>query len=545
VTVISPGSLPIPDLPPILRADLTGPPIERKSWVWTIGPAYAGVFIWVPFFDRMGTFLRGEASPGWLAATGVLASMACYLFLYLIPAFSGWTAKQRVSLVGASTFGTLGSEWITGVAVALAAIGFYAVSLYMALRLTLLGLISCRLVDLSALEPMSLGPVKVEGPVFLLTALFWIFITGTANRLRLTGVIVALMQVYTPVALLLLGATALLTSSGLPSFPAAGAAVSAMARQLGPNRPGGISLFELVFGYFAVSGLMAVDWGMAVRHRRDVRIGGWMAIILAGSFCAVMSLLTVAGAVGRTGSGMLEHSGSRFADPLTFHGAVFHGIGGYTGGAILLLFGLATLAPACYAVYAFSTRLSAHWPGISPTRWTWLGAGVAFILIATSGASRLEATFSLMGAVFAPAVGAISADWIRRRGEWRGVRMGVNPAGLIAWGVGALIGVVASLGAALGWRAVVNLQPAALFAFLAAVGVYAALASLGFEPPRAFLPGDDGRAPAEAVPTASGNEAVSVQSLGGSDGAAHGAEDALHPGRDSGTHEAGSGPGAI
>ena len=48
---------------------------------------------------------------------------------------------------------------------------------------------------------------------------------------------------------------------------------------------------------------MGVDWGMAVRHRRDIRIGGWIAIILAGSYCPILSLLTVAGAVGKMGLG--------------------------------------------------------------------------------------------------------------------------------------------------------------------------------------------------------------------------------------------------
>src|SRR5947199_10226668 len=152
----------------------------------------------------------------------------------------------------------------------------------MAGRLTLLGLISCGLIESSALLPRSFGPLVVESPVFLLTVLFWIYITGMASLLRLTGVVVALMQVYTPVALLLIGATALLLSPGLHSFQQLGGLVpNAHPLPLEPGL-GGRQLFQIVLSYFAFSALIAADWGMAVQSRRDIRLGGWIAMILGG-----------------------------------------------------------------------------------------------------------------------------------------------------------------------------------------------------------------------------------------------------------------------
>ena len=185
------------------------PQLERESWVWTLGPAFAGLFIWVALLDPAGALVLGDASLGWLAATAVLAAIACHALLYSIPALAGWTSGRRLSLVGASTFGTAGSEWITGVAVGLAAVVLQAVSIFVAIELTLLGLVSCRLIAPSALEPWNLGPLSLMSPVFILTALFWIYITSVTSLLRLVGVIGALMQVYTPVALLLLGVIAL------------------------------------------------------------------------------------------------------------------------------------------------------------------------------------------------------------------------------------------------------------------------------------------------------------------------------------------------
>jgi cytosine permease len=523
-------SIPPPQLPSILRADLAGPRIERRSWVWTIAPAYAGVFAWEPFFDRLGKFLVGESSLGPLIAVSLLAAIACFGLLYLVPALSGWAAGERLSLVGASTFGTAGSEWIAGVAVGVGAIGFYAVSIFMAVRLTLLGLIASGGVASSALDPVSLGPLVLDPPVLLLSALFWIFITIAANGLRLTGVIVALMQVYTPVALLLLAATALLSCSGQAASTAAVTAPSTAAGPAGQGTSGGLELFQLVFAYFAFSGFAAVDWGMAVRHRRDLRIGGWLGVILAGSYCASLSLVTVAGAARRIGPGSIDEAGLRLADPRTFHGAIFHGIGGITGGTILMLFGLASLAPAVYAVFVYSTRLASHWPAIGRRGWVWLGAGIGFVLVSTSRACQIDTIFGLIGAVFASAVGAMTGDWLRRRGIWRGGRAGVNPAGVSAWGAGVMVGQIPILGGSIGWR-IASFQPAALFAYLTALAFYLVLAALGLESSETHIPG------------LVEHKTAAVPSVVGADGDAHGAGTSLSPERTTRAREAGPGPG--
>ena len=476
------------ELPLILRADLTGPRIERSTWVWTIGPAYAGLFAWVPFLDRFGTLLASPTSLGWLAATAGLAAITCYFLLYYVPATLGWKAGQRASLVGASALGTTGSEWLIGVATGLAAILFYAVSLSMAVRLTLLGLVSCGLIESSALLPRNLGPLVVESPVFLLTVLFWIYITGMASLLRLTGVVVALMQVYTPVALLLIGATAALLSSGLMPFHELGGLVQ--RTQPLPLEPGlaGRQLLQMVLSYFAFSAVLAIDWGMAVQSRRDVRLGGWVAIILAGSYTPIMALLAVAGAIGRTAPEIVSGERAWLARPLTFHWAVYRGIGGMTGGLILLLFGLATLAPAVYSASTFGRRLSEHWPRIRRFYWTWLCAVVAFVLVAFSWADHVDVVFSLIGAVLAPATGAIVADGLRHMGQWRGLRMGLNPCGVIAWCSGLWVGLIPLLGDLFHWPVAQNVQPATLLAFFTSAAVYMLLAAIGLEPPLVALP---------------------------------------------------------
>jgi cytosine permease len=322
------------------------------------------------------------------------------------------------------------------------------------------------------------------------------------------------MQVYTPAALLLLGATALLASPGLQSLAEARSSLASFVASARPDvGVGAAQAIQLIFGYFAFSGLIAVEWGMAVRDRRDVRIGGWISVILAGSYCALMAVLTVAGALGKPGTELIDKQSFLLASPLTFHWAVFRGIGGMIGGVILLLFGLATLPAACYAAWTFARRLSDHWPRIGRSSWTWIGGAAAFLLTAVSWASRLEVLFSLMGAIFAPAVGALVADAWRQRGEWKGIRQGFHRVGMIAWVVGVVIGLVPLFAAMIGSPTAQQFQPAAVFAFLASAGLYTVLAALGPEQPWLPLPDIEGQETAGPVPIGSEKEAAaSVQS---------------------------------
>ncbi|MBV8487180.1 MAG: hypothetical protein JO161_02760, partial [Planctomycetaceae bacterium] len=203
-------------LPPVILAELSNPPLPRRGWHWTIGPAFASVFIWVPLLDRLATDPASPIQTLAIIAAAVLSALACYLLLYGPLALWGFGAGQRLTVVAASTFGTSGSEWITGLGVAAGALVVWAVSLWTAIRMTLLGLLACRLIDASALAPVHLGPLVLESPVVLVTTLFWIFITGMASLLRLSGIVFALLQVYTPVALVLLGVTAWLAHWGGP-----------------------------------------------------------------------------------------------------------------------------------------------------------------------------------------------------------------------------------------------------------------------------------------------------------------------------------------
>ena len=113
-------------------------------------------------------------------------------------------------MVAASTFGTAGSEWITGIGIGVAQLVWYAVAIDYGVDSTLRGLITWGFVPANVLGRWELGPLSLRDFRSLcMMAAFWIFITGCASLLRLSRIIAALMRIYAPVALLLLTASAL------------------------------------------------------------------------------------------------------------------------------------------------------------------------------------------------------------------------------------------------------------------------------------------------------------------------------------------------
>jgi hypothetical protein len=244
----------------------------------------------------------------------------------------------------------------------------------------------------------------------------------------------------------------------------------------------------LVLGVLALVGLLSVDWGAASRWRRDVVLGGLTGLVLAASSAAILSLVIVAGAVGRLRAA--DHLGGAMgACPplLSFRWAVWHGIGGVPAGVILILFGLVALAPACWCSWRYSRRLAIHWPRVHRIHWTWIGGATAWLLIATSWASRVDRIAEAMGLVFAPAIGAMAGDFLRQRGAWAGLRDGLNPPGLIGWATGLALSSAASTAANSSLVLRAWLPPAPIAGFLTAVIVYWLVAGMGRERPSIAL----------------------------------------------------------
>jgi cytosine permease len=476
-------------LPPILGAELTAPEPPTRPWYLTLFPAFLGLFVWAPLFDQLWVGDLPRHGLPWLARSAIVGPVLCYL-IFLQTAGWGFRARRRLGLVAASTFGAAGSEWIVGVAVALANVVWWAVGVDFAVDSILLGLRACDLLAPGALEGWSSGALHVKAPVYLGTLLFWYYITGLSVRLRLTGVVVALMKVYAPIALLLLSAVGLYCVTVLGSPRAGAGPLVATAPHLSEGWAGGASALQTICGFFAVASLVSVDWGAVARSQRDLVLGGLTGIVAAGCWTSVMSLLVVAGAASSPrleGTTILP---GLSAPPFSFRWSVFYGIGGLPAAVILVLFGLAALAPACYSAWSFSEKLAAHRPLRRSSRWIWIGAAAAFVLAATSCAGRLGLIASVMGDVFAPVAGALCGDRLRQHARWRGLRPGVNPAGVVAWAVGCALAAALEAASSMYPEQNAWFQPASIYGFVASALVYWLASGDRFERPTVPLTAD-------------------------------------------------------
>jgi purine-cytosine permease-like protein len=273
-------------------------------------------------------------------------------------------------------------------------------------------------------------------------------------------------------------------------------------------------MVQMVFGFFAAHGLMGADWGSASRNETDVRAGGLVGVAVASTVMATLALLIVAGANGRDPvpaglradveaqgqwsvtmkAGRHEARNAREESSvdihrrvMTAHGRNFtmrrvlqKGLGGLAGGIVLIVLNLALLGPACYSPFLIGRKMRELVPVLPIWGWSMLGALATWPLVWFRVPERLDLVFDILGALFAPVAGAISADAMRRFGRWEGPRRGVSLPGVAAWVVGVSVGLAPIVGPET-WSAV---RPAAVLAFAAAFVVYFALALVGLEPRR-------------------------------------------------------------
>ncbi|MHC5538651.1 purine-cytosine permease-like transporter [Singulisphaera rosea] len=468
-------------LPASLTSALSTPALERKSWTKTIAPTYIGMFLWVVYFDQLGRRTLAVGGLGWSVLGAAAGGLLCFLLLYLVPATWGQRTGRGLLVLGGSTFGARGTVWLTGVLVGLVQLVWIAVSTFYATDWTLQGLNSLGFLSPRSIRPWDLGSLRVQSPLFLVTSLTWVYAAALVGN-YLVRVIAALMNIYPIFSALMLAVAVIVTIGGVRDFQP----LSIDPSTSEPVRNGAAKAFlmmiQMIFGYFAYAGASAADWGTVTRSQKDVRVGGLVGVAFASTIVATLALLVVAGALGKfpAPSGL---SGAAGVGNFSVRVALLLGVGGNLCGVILLVIGLAALAPSVFACHVLGQRLSAVWSGLSKLQWSLLGAAIAWVFVAIGLPIRLEGLFTIMGALFAPMVGALAGDFVRSRGNWSGIRCGINPAGLIAWVIGVLIGLI-PLSAPL-WRnpdLIERFQPASLFAFIAAFLVYLLLAARGLEP---------------------------------------------------------------
>ena len=485
---------------------------DRQPWTVGMAPAYIGAFLWVAFLDKLGTrsMPLGGLIPS-LAGVGV-ASLLAYLLLYRVPALWGFTAGRPLDEVAESTFGQRGALAVPNLVAALGQVLLFALAIGYATGWMLDGLRIMGLLEAGKVIPVTWGGSVVPSPLFLTTALVWGVVTSLVG-LGIVRWIAAIMRFF-------------------PIFPAAGLALAVAAAWTGLGdfqptrldpmtgqtvevsegwRLAFLTTFQWTFAFAALLGISGADWGAASAHVQDIKLGGFVSIVLAPWIVASLALLAVAGndgkqrdqlavptsplVAGEEGvvtitqipASQIFNGGLNSENPYRFRAAIEGGFDPRLAGAILITFGLASLAPACYAAYEFGRRLSRITPSFSKLGWTLIGVASAWFLLVGGWHERTAEIFSVLGALYAPIAGAMVADASRQAtADWPGPRLGISRAGLLAWAVGALVGSIPLGARFLGFAPLGRLEPASLFAFIAAFLVYRLTAALRREPERAM-----------------------------------------------------------
>lgn len=510
--------------PPASGPDPSALPLpEPLSWTKGIGPRYIALFLSVVYYDQLApsTLAVGGLAPALMGAT--VGGALGLLLLFYAPAMQGLRSRKGLSGVAESTFGRSGAVVLPGLLVPLGQVVWFGVSLYYAVDLTFRSLSCLGLMAPAYLEPVLRGGFETPGGLFLWVALVWSLSSAVLGVLMFR-LVAAVMAGYQPFVAIALAAVMLWAVSDAGLFRPLGYDPTVAEIPPNPWNYAFLTMVQMVFGFFAAHGILGADWGSASRDETDVRAGGIVGVAVASTVMAALALLTVAGANGREPAPpglradleaqrkwslemkavpadarnaqkrqeaevhkqVMASGGRNF----TIRRVLQKGLGGMAGGIALIVLNVGLLGPACYAPFLIGRRMRGLAPVLPVWGWSVLGAVAAWPLIWFRVPERLDLVFDILGAVFAPVAGAISADAMRRIGRWEGPRRGVSLPGVVAWVVGVGVGLAPVVGPE-SWSAV---RPAAVLAFSAAFVVYFALALVGLEPRRVEAEGGCGTA---------------------------------------------------
>ncbi len=430
-------------LPEYIAKTKPVPASNRTPWYVSTAPSYAGIFLWIAFYQSIAQGTIDRAGLGLCLLALLVAGLLSFALYYYAPAMLGMKTGLPLYVIGSSTFGTKGGYVMPGLLMGLLQIGWFSVATFFAAKYILSGFGS------------EAGPGT---PLFAAVCLIWGYALAYVGVKGIQYVArVALFLNLIPFLMILL--VFLETRPGI-------------ARHTVTTPEPWLAfalILQMVIGFFATAGAAGADFGMGNRNTRDVRLGGLVGIALAVLYAGGLPLLAVAGARA------LHPDIQGFG-----FDAVIGSIGGFLAVAMFFLFAVASIPPTCFCAFIAGNSFSTMIPRVSRMASTMAGVTIAVVLAITGAAENLIAFFSIVGASFGPICGAIAADYLLSGRRWAGPREGINWAGYISWAIGFLVGILPFLPVPEGLRQ--NIQPAALWSFVAGFVLYAILAKAGLQP---------------------------------------------------------------
>ncbi len=443
-------------LPAYLATAKPNPFSNRAPWYMNTAPSYAGIFLWIAFYQALGQTL--PVGGLWASLAGLaVGAVLCYILFYKVFGMIGMKTGLPLYVVGSSTFGTKGGYLFPGVFMGLLQIGWYSVATYMATELLLKSLVAFNMLESDQIMTLY-GPGKQGfSTIFVIVAIAWgyLFALFGALGIKYVGRISQYFPIV-PIVMLIIAAIGGLSACG-DYCP-------------GEQHVGGLAgmclMIQMVIGFFATAGAAGVDFGLNNRDHKDVSRGGMVGVILAAIFAGGLALIAVAGAHAK----QPDLESFTFADSLNV-------LNPKLASLMWLLFAIGSVAPACFCAFIIGNSLSTMMPSLPRIPLTLGGATIGIILAALGIAGNLGAFFGLIGASFGPICGAMVADYLISGKKWVGPREGINLGGYLAWLIGFAVGisnnpVVTNL---LGQELIAGWHPTPVYSFVVGFVVYAVI----------------------------------------------------------------------
>lgn len=434
-------------LPDYISKTKPNPSTHRAPWYANTAPTYAGIFLWVAFYQQLAGTVAGRASLGVIGLALVVAGVLSWLLYYYAAAMFGMKTGLPLYVIGSSTFGTRGGYVMPGLLMGVLQIGWFAVGTFYATTFLLSAL---------RLDP---SPGK---PLFAVIAIIWGYTMAWVGAKGIQHV--SKVAIYlNGVAFLMVLVVFLRTMDGLGSYSVAPAAAA-------PYQSFTL-LVQAIIGFFATAGAAGADFGMNNRNAKDVRLGGFVGIAVAILYAGGLPILSVLGA----------HSTNPALTDLTY-GATLASLGGLLASAMFFLFVITSIPSACVCAFIAGNSFATMIPGVKRISSMMAAVTVAIVLAITGVAADLIGFFTIIGASFGPICGALAADYLLSGKRWSGPRQGVSIAGYGAWALGFIVGILPFLPVSDAVKSAA--QPAVVYSFLTGFVVYTVLAKLGLEPKR-------------------------------------------------------------
>jgi cytosine permease len=439
-------------LPEYLAKAAPNPQSNRAPWFKNTAPTYAGIFLWIAFYNEIAGGTLAHAGLGLCLAALLVAGALCYALYYLVPGMLGMKTGYPLYVVGSSTFGTAGGYIMPGLLMGLLQVGWFAVGTFYSSKfiLTALGIDA---------QPLTIP--------FIIAGVIWGYTMGYIGAKGIQYV--ARVSIYLNfIPLLMLIIVLSQTAGGIGQYAPPAAETN--------DYQAFTTMIAIVIGFFATAGAAGADFGMNSRDAGDVKTGGIVGIAVASIVAAGLPLLSVAGAHGMHLPGL---AGFNYDD-------VIKAIGGPIATAMFLLFTIASIPPACFCSFIVGNSFNTMIPSVPRVSSTMVGVTVGVLLAVTGVAGKAVSFFGIVGASFGPICGAMAADYLLSGKRWAGPRQGINWAGYLAWALGFIVGILPKLPIPSDMKAYV--EPAPLYSFIVGFVVYVALAKAGLEPKTVDMP---------------------------------------------------------